>query len=133
MVSLYSCTDNTTDLESRKSVALISNIQASGEIISANNIIISPPQVKRMWRYKITWMAPEGRIIKKGKRLISFDNSQLKQTLKSKQNQLQTDKKKLETTLLENEAKSEELKLKLAEAKMNLEKAQLKWQQTKGI
>jgi len=133
MFNLYSCSENTSDHETEKSVISINTVQASGEIISAKNIIIRPPQIKRMRRFTITQMAPEGRVIKKGKTLISFDDSQLKQTLKSKQNKLQTDKKKLENIHLDNEAKSEELKLKLAEAKMNLEKAELKWQQSKGL
>ncbi len=78
MFNLSSCSENASDHETEKSVISINTVQASGEIISANNVHISPPQIKRMWRFKITQMAPEGRVIKKGKTRISFDDSQLK-------------------------------------------------------
>ena len=121
--------ENKELLDSQK----FNTIQASGELVSSDNAVISPPQAKGMWRYKITFLAPEGRLIEQGKPLIGFDASQLEQTLSEKQNELQTAEKKLETTRMQNDAKSEELKLKLAEVKMNLEKADLKWQQSKGL
>jgi len=121
--------ENKELLDSQK----FNTIQASGELVSSDNAVISPPQAKGMWRYKITFLAPEGRLIEQGKPLIGFDASQLEQTLSEKHNELQTAEKKLETTRMQNDAKFEELKLKLAEVKMNLEKADLKWQQSKGL
>jgi len=113
--------------------ANLNSIQASGELVSSDNLIISPPHAKGVWRHKITFMAPEGRFIKKGKRLIGFDASQIEQKLKDKQNELKTAQKKLRNNRLKNDAKSEAFKLSLAEAKMNLEKAERKWQQSKGL
>ena len=130
---LFGCSESETADKDELTQLPQNTILASGELVSSDNAIISPPQAKGIWRHKITFMAPEGRIIKKGMPLIGFDSSQIEQTLSEKLNELKTAEKKLETNRLQNDAKSEELKLKLAEVKMNLEKAELKWQQSKGL
>ena len=130
---LLSCSENQTSTSVKEVRSTQNIIQASGELVSSDNAIISPPYAKGVWRHKITFMAPEGRMIKKDMPLIGFDSSQIEQTLRDKKNELQTAEKKLETSRLQNDAKSEELKLKLAEAEMNLEKADRKWLQSKGL
>ena len=132
-IVLFSCSENDIKSSVKEESHLQSIIQASGELVSSDNAIISPPQAKGVWRHKITFMAPEGRMIKKDMPLIGFDSSQIEQKLRDKQNELQTAEKKLETSRMLNDAKSEELKLKLAEAEMNLEKSDRKWQQSKGL
>ncbi len=133
LIVVFSCSDNDIDNSTKKESSVQTTIQASGELVSSDNAIISPPQAKGIWRHKITFMAPEGRMIKEGKPLIGFDSSQIEQTLRDKKNELLTAEKKLETSHLKNDAKSEELKLKFAEAEMNLEKNDRKWQQSKGL
>ncbi len=108
-------------------------IRASGEIASSESIIISPPNVTDLWEFKIIYLAPEGAHVKKGELLVEFESSPLGQRLNEKQNALLTAEKKLETKIIENDAKHETLKLQLAEAVMNYEKADLKWQQSRGL
>ncbi len=108
-------------------------IRASGEIVSSESIIISPPNVTDLWEYKIIYLAPEGAHVNEGELLVEFENSSLRQSLNEKQNALLTAEKKLETKIIENDAKYETLKLRLAEAVMNNEKAELKWQQSKEL
>ncbi len=133
MFFLFSCSENDQQQNTARSAPNANVVSANGELVSAETAILSPPQAKGMWRYKITFMAPEGKIIQKGKPILGFDASQLQQKLAEKQNELQTSIKKLETNRLANDAKSEDLKLKLAEVVMRLEKSDRKWQQSKVL
>lgn len=108
-------------------------IQASGVIVSTQQLAINPPVVKDNWQYKIKYMIPEGSAVKKGDLILSFDASQLKQKLAVKNSELAKEKKQQESQTLKNEAKHQQLKLELAKSKMELEKAQRKWQQSKGL
>lgn len=131
LLFIVACSDQGTSPNITKTKT--ASISASGELISSDNAIISPPQAKGMWQYKITFMAPEGKMIEKGQPLIGFDTSQLQQRLRDKQNELRRASKKFETRQLENDAKSEDLKLQLAEAQMEFEKAERKWRQSEGL
>ncbi len=51
---LLSCSDDAPSVLKSKNVD--STINASGELISSDNAIISPPQAKGMWQHKITFM-----------------------------------------------------------------------------
>ncbi len=73
LIVIFSCSDNDIDNSTEKESSVQSTIQASGELVSSDNTIISTPQAKGIWRHKITFMAPEGRMIKEGKHLIVFD------------------------------------------------------------
>lgn len=85
---LLSCSD---EVETKQQSTLDNNtISASGELVSSDNAVVSPPHARGMWRYKITFMAPEGKLIQKGRPLIGFDGSQLKLKLINKQNELKT-------------------------------------------
>ncbi len=108
-------------------------VEANGELASSDTAIISPPQVRHQWQYKITFIMPEGSQVKNGQPLIKFDASQLVQKLAIKQSELNTSKKALENIYLTTKAEKEQQKLKLAESKMLQGKAKRKWQQSKGL
>ncbi|WP_144395258.1 efflux RND transporter periplasmic adaptor subunit [Pleionea sediminis] len=108
-------------------------VKASGELGSAELLTINPPMVSNMWQYKIQFMVPEGSMVKKGQRLVSFDSSQLQQQLRVKQSELDKAEKNLESTQLNAEQQSESLKLALAEKNMNRDKAKRKWEQSDDL
>lgn len=132
-ILLTSCTTDTELLSNSKADIITTFIQANGELSSNNSISISPPSVNQMWQYKVTYIAPEGSIVKKGTPLISFDSSSIKQKLDIKTSELKTSKKSLENIQLTSIAEFERKKLDLAEAKMKQDKANRKWIQSKGL
>ncbi len=130
---LVSCSDsdaldNETANKIEKTV-----FEASGVLESLDNAFIGPPIVKGMWQFKVTYLAPEGKLVKKDDIILRFDDSQLNQKLMIKKSELDKAKKSLENEVLTNDAKRQELKLALAEKKMALEKARRKWEQSKGL
>ncbi len=108
-------------------------VEASGELASSQTALISPPTVKNFWRYKITFLVPEGQKVKKGQPIIGFDTSQLSQNLSVKKSELNTAKKTFENTQLSNDATLEKQKLTLSEMMMKEDKAQRKWSNSKQL
>ena len=136
ILTLVSCSsENTENIQNVSSSAKgkIFVVDANGELASSDSAVISPPSVKSMWQYKITFLAPEGKEVKLGQPVVRFDPSKLRQTLSIKSSQLRTAKKSLENTKLTNEASLEKQKLQFAELVMKNEKAARKWRQSKGL
>ena len=75
-----------------------------------------------MWQLKVQFLVPENTNVKEGDMLLKFDGQQLQTKLIEQRSELEAEKKNFEKERLENEARSEELKLALAEAQMNFEK-----------
>lgn len=98
-------------------------LTASGEVVSLNSASISPPSIRSMWQMKIQFMAPENSMVKEGDVLLKFDGQDLRTKAIEQKSQLDAAVKTREQTQLENEAQREELKLALAEAEMNFDKA----------
>ncbi len=101
-------------------------VKVSGELISSDSIKYSPPKVPYLWNLTIKHMAEDGKPIMPGMPVIAFEDRRLRERLAEKQSQLETAKKQRQQKQLESEQKLEQLKLDIAEAKMNLEKAQRK-------
>ncbi|GIU07770.1 MULTISPECIES: efflux RND transporter periplasmic adaptor subunit [unclassified Shewanella] len=101
-------------------------IEVTGELVSANTVNLKPPALRRVWQYQVKMLAPEGSQVKKGDRVAQLDTSTLTQRLSVKSANLATTAQDIETSKLRNAKKLEELKLDLAEAKMNQEKSQMK-------
>ncbi|GIU51652.1 RND transporter [Shewanella sairae] len=121
---LVGCGDNVvTQVESG---ILDQQIEVTGELVSANTVNLKPPALRRVWQYQVKMLAPEGSQVKKGDRVAQLDTSTLTQRLSVKSANLATTAQDIETSKLRNAKKLEELKLDLAEAKMNQEKSQMK-------
>ncbi len=108
-------------------------VEANGELASSKTAVISPPNVKNQWQYKITYLPPEGSEAIKDQPIIRFDTSQLTQKLMVKNGELKTKQKTLENTRLTNDAELERLKLELAQANMEKDKAYRKWNKSNGL
>lgn len=101
---------------------IASPLVASGEVVSLETTSISPPSVRGMWQLKVKYIIPENSNVKKGDLLVRFDDQQLKTKLIEQQSELEAALKSHDQKILSNNAKEQELKLALAEAKMNYEK-----------
>lgn len=109
------------DLPETNQVNLKSDIgvSAPAELISLQKINLTPPNIRRMWEFKIEYLAKENSTVEKGDLIIEFDGQRLKTNLLTKQSDLDARIKETEQKKLKNEAKLERLILDLAEAKKN--------------
>ncbi|WP_144208836.1 efflux RND transporter periplasmic adaptor subunit [Shewanella donghaensis] len=105
---------------------LSQQIEVTGELVSADTVNLMPPTMRRVWQYQIKMLAPEGVEVTEGDVVAQLDTSDLTQRLSVKSANLETTLQDLATSKLRNAKKLEELKLDLAEAKMNQEKTQMK-------
>jgi HlyD family secretion protein len=101
-------------------------VTASAELISLSNATIGPPNISRMWQYKIQKMAAENKQVKKGEVILVFDGQRIKNDLIDRQSKLKAAIKKAESDKLKDDATTQDLILKLAEAEMEYEKAKRK-------
>jgi multidrug efflux pump subunit AcrA (membrane-fusion protein) len=109
-----------------KSTATRDIVRVTGEIESASSAFFGPPTVPSIGQYTISFMAPEGRVVKAGSPILKFDPQQLVTQLRDKSNALNEKQKQLEKQEIVADEMIAELKLSLQEAIANLEKARLK-------
>lgn len=108
-------------------------VKANGQLQSAASIHIGCPPVRRIWNYTISSMAPEGKEVKKGDLIVSFDTKELMERMQVRQSELDTAKKELERLRLVEQEKKDNLDLKLAEAKVKTQKARQKADQPEEL
>jgi HlyD family secretion protein len=101
-------------------------VHATGQLQSAASFYVGCPSVERMWQYTISFMATEGKSVKAGDMIISFDPRQLMERLQLKQAELDTGLKELEKTQLQERQTLEEMVLQRAAEKVNAQKARQK-------
>lgn len=106
--------------------ALPLSIQTTGELTTQKTVELGPPAVKYTWQHKLSYLIPEGTWVKKGQKVMAFDAQQQYSRLRDLQNNLATEKQRLESLSLDHRQEKEQLELDIAEAKMELEKATLK-------
>ncbi|MBE8167118.1 MAG: HlyD family efflux transporter periplasmic adaptor subunit [Shewanella sp.] len=122
---LSACSPNNTATVTEG--VLPQNIEITGDLVAAETTYLTPPIMRRVWNYQIKKIAPEGSLVKKGDFIAQLDTSDLTQRLATKSTRLATTKQDIETSKLRNLKQVEQLKLDIAEAKMNRDKAQLKF------
>ncbi|MDT0596660.1 HlyD family secretion protein [Glaciecola petra] len=122
---LMACSDDTeTTNNSEGSETVL--VSAPAELVSLQEISLTPPNIRRMWEYKIEYLARENSLVKEGDLLMKFDGQRLRTDMVSRQSEYDAAIKEAEQKKLENEAKLEELVLDLAEAKKNMDIAKRK-------
>ncbi len=92
----------------------------------------APPEFGSYWQFQLVNMIPEGKVVKKGDLLISFDAQKIKDDLQRFQNELDQATKELERTRVQIDVERQELVSRLAEAENKYEKSKLK-QQGSGL
>lgn len=123
MVVLSGCGDSN---QSATELSVKHELVIPAQLQSLQNVNIGPPNISRMWQYKIQKIAPENKIVKPGDILLQFDGQDLRNRLLTRQSELDAAKKELEKLLLEDAAREEDLRLALAEANMNMDIAKRK-------
>ncbi|MDO3383076.1 efflux RND transporter periplasmic adaptor subunit [Gilvimarinus algae] len=101
-------------------------IRTTGELTSAQTVELGPPTVKYTWQHKLSYLIPEGTWVSEGQKVMAFDAQQQHTRLRDLQNNLATERQRLESQTLNTEQETEQLELDLAQAKMELDKATLK-------
>jgi HlyD family secretion protein len=101
-------------------------VSVEGEIKAVHSMDIGPPVVGDVWDYKISFLAPEGALVKKGDPIVGFDASTLQRLLEQKRAEYAEAAKKLERKADERANQGYDLELQLAEAVSRLSKARLK-------
>lgn len=103
-----------------------SYVKATGELTAANSFKASPPTVKSFWQYNIKQLAPESGLLKENDLVVAFDAQRLVDDLKNKSIELKSAEQELANRLRSDEQRYEELKLSLAERKMEYDRDQRK-------
>lgn len=101
-------------------------IKTTGELTASETVELGPPVIKHTWQHKLSYLIPEGTWVEEGQKVMAFDPQQQVSRLRDLQNRLATETQRLESQALDREQEMEQLTLDLAEAKMNLDKAELK-------
>lgn len=115
-----------TDKTPVKEDVVAAKVTASAELISLSNATVGPPNISRMWQYKIQKMAAENKQVRKGEIILVFDGQKLKNDLIGRKSKLKAEIKKAESDQLKDDASTQDLILKLAEAEMEYDKAKRK-------
>jgi HlyD family secretion protein len=85
-----------------------------------------PPPFGNYWQFNIVNLVPEGKQVKAGDLLITFDAQKVREDLQRFENELDQAKKELEKTNAQTDLEKQELISKLAVAENNYEKLKLK-------
>lgn len=101
-------------------------IKATGELVAATSYKASPPNVSQLWQFNIKEFAPESSMLKAGDMVVSFNGQTIAEELATKTVELQSAQQELANRLQQDEQRFEELKLELAERKMEFERDQRK-------
>ncbi|KKO44537.1 hemolysin [Arsukibacterium ikkense] len=114
------------DSASPPASVLASHVRATGELTAANSFKASPPSVSNMWQYNIKQLAPESSMLTESALVVAFDGQRLVDELNSKSIELKSAEQELANRLRSDEQTFEELKLTLAERKMEYDREQRK-------
>lgn len=102
------------------------SVHAVGNLRSADSKYIGCPHIPQFWEYTISFMAPEGKQVKKGEKVLGFDTRKLMERLTLRQSELDTAAKEMEKIRLVEQEKLDSLKLQWSEVKVRLKKARQK-------
>ncbi len=80
---------------------LVQDIVIKGSIEAVNAVKIKAPGVRKWWRYRLTYLIPEGKIAKKGEVLARFDTAEIDKWLKDQKESL-VEMKEREITMQED-------------------------------
>ncbi|MCI0339122.1 MAG: efflux RND transporter periplasmic adaptor subunit [Acidobacteria bacterium] len=86
----------------------------------------SPPAFGNYWQFQIVNLAPEGKQVKTGDLLVTFDAQRIRDDLQKLQNELDQANKELDKTRVQIDLERQELLSKLAASENNYEKLKLK-------
>jgi HlyD family secretion protein len=92
-----------------------------------------PPMFANYWQFQIVNLIAEGKQVKAGEQLITFDAQKIRDDLQRFQNELDQANKELEKTRTQIDLERQELQSRLAAAENNYEKLKLKQKRDLGV
>lgn len=107
--------------------SLVRTAEFRGRLEAEDSLTFGPPGgIRSQWNFKISYMAPEGRQIASGDRLVAFDATELSILLIEARSALETAQVNLEKQSRSRHLEQEDRDLSLAEAEAEAKKARLK-------
>jgi HlyD family secretion protein len=97
----------------------------TGELRAQNSVSITAPDIRSSFSNMVTFLAPEGAQIKKGERIVEFDDSSLLSQKSEAERTLDEAKLTIEKTKADQEAQRCDLLNSLAQAESQLKQDQL--------
>ena len=105
---------------------LVRGIEVTGKLRAVETTQLGPPQVKRVWEYKISYLAPEGEEVPEGTPVLGFDTTELMRRLERQQAERDGAIKQIEKTEQDLTMARRQDAMRLAEAEARRRKAGLK-------
>lgn len=103
---------------------LVTTVEVEGELEAIESVVVGPPQIRRLWNYKISFLAEEGSMVAAGDPVVAFDGTELRQRLQREKTARDTALKELEKRELDFRRSRRDLELRLAEARAKLRRVQ---------
>lgn len=104
---------------------LLLSVDVEGELQAVRAALLGPPPLHDT-EFKIAFLAPESRPVRRGDAVIGFDTQTLERSLEAKQAELEEATRRLEQTRGQQQMKLADLEEELAKAEAELTKARLK-------
>jgi multidrug efflux pump subunit AcrA (membrane-fusion protein) len=104
---------------------LVISVDLNGSLRAVESSVLTPPQVRDVWRFKISMMVEEGVEVSAGQPVLSFDTSELQQRLQAKLADLDSAQAEVEKKRIDLEVTISNDRLALAEVEARLRKARL--------
>ena len=101
-------------------------IQATGELEATSSVSITPPQMRRERRFKITRLVDEGTVVSEGDFLMEFDTSDIASRLRDETANFQKVQEERQKKRSDSDIQLKNQKLSLEQAKSDLEKLDVK-------
>ncbi len=105
---------------------LVLGVEVTGTLRAVDSSTLGSPQIKDLWEYKISFMAPEAETVETGDVVVGFDTTKLEQDLREKQAEVEEARKNIDKATKELALGRAQDELGLAEARARLRKARLK-------
>lgn len=104
---------------------IIKEINVTGELKAAQSVIISAPRIRSSFANTISFLAPEGSVVKKGERIVEFDDSSLESNRSEAERTLDQAKLRIDKKKADLEAERCDLLNSLAQAEASLQQSEL--------
>lgn len=101
-------------------------LKLDGEVMARDSAAIMPPAIDNLWQLNITQLTPDGRPVKQGDVVVSFDGGETQKQLLEKQSALKEKQTQLEKLRLDLAERERSERLATEEQRAKLEKAQRK-------
>lgn len=108
-------------------------IGTSGQLVAVEKDSYSPPNVRRIWRYTIAFMADDGSQVNPGQPILMFKTDEIQEQLMDKQGELSIKQSELKNKISAKVETLADKELAFEQTKMNLDKAKRKAQLPQSV